>query len=210
MRVLLTGFEPFGGELINPAWEVVRQIAQEQLPGITVTTRLLPTAFDLSIQEVILAITQDRPDMVISLGQAGGRSDVSIERVALNINDASIPDNEGKQPCDTSIVEGGPAAYFSTLPIRAMVEAIRGAGIPARVSNTAGTFVCNHTMYGVLHHIAEKHLPIQAGFIHIPYLPVQAVQRGGAPSMSLGDLTVALRMAIIVGAQHGASRITKP
>lgn len=197
MKVLLTGFEPFEGETINPAWEVVKQVAKEQPQGITVTTRLLPTAFDLALQEAILAITQDGPDIVISLGQAGGRSDISIERVALNINDATIPDNLGKQPRDIAIVEGGPAAYFSTLPIRMIVEAIRGAGIPARISNTAGTFVCNNVMYGVLHHIAENKLSIRAGFIHIPYLTEQAVHHGGAPSMSLSDLTIALRMALV-------------
>lgn len=208
MKVLLTGFEPFGGESINPAWEVVKELASKSLPGITMYTKLLPTAFDLAIQEAISAITKDRPDVVISLGQAGGRSDVSIERVAININDATIPDNLGNQPRDTSVVEGGPAAYFSTLPIKVMVEEIRGAGIPARISNTAGTFVCNHLMYGVLHHIAQKQLPISAGFIHIPYLPAQAVHHG-APSMSLGDLTEALRVAVSVAAQSEISGITK-
>ncbi len=201
MKVLLTGFDPFGGESINPAWEVVKKVSAEKLEGITLTTRQLPTVFDEAIQEAILAIAKAKPDLVIALGQAGGRSDISIERVALNINDASIPDNQQNQPIDTSVVEGGPAAYFYTLPIKAMVEEIRGEGIPASVSNTAGTFVCNHTLYGILHYIAEKQLSIRAGFIHIPYLPEQAVNHQGAPSMCLSDVTIALRVALTVAAQ---------
>ncbi|NMB20628.1 MAG: pyroglutamyl-peptidase I [Firmicutes bacterium] len=196
-RVLLTGFDPFGGESINPAWEVVKKISGEELEGITIQTKQLPTVFNEAIHEAILAIDKDRPDIIVALGQAGGRPDISVERVALNINDASLPDNKQQMPQDTLVVEGGPAAYFSTLPIRTMVEAMRDAGIPARISNTAGTFVCNHTMYGILHYISERQLPIRAGFIHIPYLPEQAVHHQGAPSMGLGDVTLALRVALL-------------
>lgn len=196
-RVLLTGFDPFGGESINPAWEVVKKISGEELEGITIQTEQLPTVFNEAIHEAILAIDKDRPDIIVALGQAGGRPDISVERVALNINDASLPDNKQQMPQDTLVVEGGPAAYFSTLPIRTMVEAMRDAGIPARISNTAGTFVCNHTMYGILHYISERQLPIRAGFIHIPYLPEQAVHHQGAPSMGLGDVTLALRVALL-------------
>ncbi len=196
MKVLLTGFAPFGGESINPAWEAVKRAAVEKIDGVTVIKKLLPTVFGEAVREALVAIDASRPDLVIALGQAGGRCDISIERVAININDASIPDNQGNQPIDTPVVEGGPAAYFSTLPIKAMVEEIRRAGIPASVSNSAGTFVCNHTMYGILHHIAQAKLGIRAGFIHIPYLPEQAVHHKGAPSLALPDVVHALTAAI--------------
>ena len=199
MKVLLTGFDAFGGEPINPAWEVVEKVREEGIEGITIIARQLPTVFGVAIRQAIEAIDVHQPNLVIALGQAGGRSDISIERVALNINDASIADNQNNQPIDTPVVEGASTAYFSTLPIKAIVEEIRKAGIPASVSNTAGTFVCNHTMYGILHHIAQNQLPIQAGFIHIPYLPDQAVHHTGAPSMALVDLVTALKAAIVAG-----------
>lgn len=196
MKVLLTGFAPFGGETINPSWEVVKQVAQEQIEGISIIKRQIPTVFGRSIDEVIEVVTGERPDIVIAVGQAGGRSSISVERVAINVNDARIPDNDSNQPIDLPVVEGGPTAYFSTLPIKTIVKEIQTAGIPASVSNTAGTFVCNHLMYGILHHIEQHKLPIQAGFIHIPYLPQQAVNHPGAPSMSLTDMVSALRVAV--------------
>lgn len=201
MKVLLTGFDPFGGETINPSWEVVKHVPQGEMAGISIVTRQLPTIFDQAIEEAISVITKNKPDLVISVGQAGGRASISMERVALNINDAGIPDNQNNQPIDTPIIIGAPAAYFSTLPIKAMVEGIKKAGIPANISNTAGTFVCNHTMYGILHYITQQQLPIKAGFIHIPYLPEQAVQHRGAPSMNLSDMVTALRIAIKIAVQ---------
>jgi len=196
MKVLLTGFDPFGGESLNPSWEVVRQLAQDDVEGITLITVQLPTVYGASLKKVTTSINLYKPDVVIALGQAGGRPDISIERVALNINDAPIPDNEGNQPIDTSIVDGGPAAYFSTLPIKRMVAELRSEGIPASISNSAGTFVCNHVMYGILHYIAEQRLPTRAGFIHIPYLPVQAVLHKNAPSMDRETLIRGLKVAI--------------
>lgn len=196
MKVLLTGFEPFGGETINPSWEVAKRVSSEGVEGAEIVTALLPTVFGKSINEAVRVIEELKPDLVISLGQAGGSAEITVERVAINISDAGSPDNDNNQPVDIPIIEGGPAAYFSTLPIKAMVEDIRCAGIPARVSNTAGTFVCNHVMYGVLHHIAVRQLPVRAGFIHIPYLPEQAVKHRGAPSMSLSDMTRAIKAAI--------------
>ena len=196
MKVLLTGFAPFGGETINPSWEVVKQVAQEQIEGISIIKRQIPTVFGRSIDEVIEVVTGERPDIVIAVGQAGGRSSISVERVAINVNDARIPDNNGNQPIDVPVIEGGPAAYFSNLPVKAIVKAVNEAGIPASVSNTAGTFVCNHLMYGILHYIEQHKLPIQAGFIHIPYLPQQAVNHRRAPSMSLTDMVSALRVAV--------------
>lgn len=201
MKVLLTGFEPFGGESINPSWEVVKCVSREGVEGVLVTTKQLPTVFDQAIEQAVSAIIADQPDMVIAVGQAGGRPSISIERVALNINDARIPDNRNNQPIDTPVIMGAPAAYFSTLPIKAMVEGIQKAGIPASISNTAGTFVCNHTMYGILHYIAEQKLSTNAGFIHIPYLPEQAVKHRGAPSMSLSDMVTALRISIAIASK---------
>ena len=201
LKILLTGFEPFDGEAINPAWEAVKRLSREGIEGIEIICKQVPTVFGISISQAITATDLHQPDIVIAVGQAGGRSAISIERVALNVNDAGIPDNENNQPLDTPVLEGAPAAYFSTLPIKAMVEAIRQAGIPASISNTAGTFVCNHLMYGILHHIAENQLPIQAGFIHLPYLPEQAVNHRGAPSMGLSDMVVALKVAVTVAAQ---------
>ena len=198
LKVLLTGFDAFGGESINPAWEVVKKVQEEGIEGITLIARQLPTVFGEAIRQAVEAIATDHPNLVISLGQAGGRPDISLERVALNINDASIADNQNNQPIDVPVVAGAPAAYFSTLPIKAIVEEIRNEGVPASVSNTAGTFVCNHIMYGILHHISEYRLPIKAGFIHIPYLPEQAVHHKGAPSMALADMVRALQAAIIV------------
>ena len=203
LKVLLTGFDAFGGESINPSWEVVKKVQEEGIEGITLIARQLPTVFNEAIRQAVEAIDSDHPSLIISLGQAGGRTDISLERVALNVNDASIADNQNNQPIDTPVVEGAPAAYFSTLPIKAMVEEIRKGGIPASVSNTAGTFVCNHIMYGVLHHLAEHQLPIKAGFIHIPYLPEQAVQHKGAESMALADMVRALKAAIRAATQYG-------
>ncbi len=188
MQVLLTGFEPFGGETINPSWEVVRLLAEEKIEGLRVSKRKLPTVFGRAGAEIIKAVKEVKPAAVIAVGQAGGRASIAVERAALNIADAGIADNEGNQPVDSSLIPDGPAAYFATLPLKAVVGEIKKAGIPAVVSNSAGTFVCNHVFYELLHYIAERKLPIQAGFIHIPFLPQQAVHHKNAPSMNLQDL----------------------
>lgn len=197
MKVLLLGFEPFGGELINPAWEMVQEVNESQL-GCYVIKKQIPTVFNRAISEACAAIEREKPDLVIALGQAGGRSNISIERIAINLDDASIPDNENQQPRDRPVVEGGPAAYFTTLPSKEIVHSLQENGLPASISNTAGTFVCNHLMYGILHYIAKSELPIRAGFVHVPYLPEQAVKHRGAPSMNLGDLIKALEVIITV------------
>ena len=193
---------PLWGETVNPSWEAVQRAAEEKTEGLQVAAALLPTAFGAAVKAAVAAIEAQRPDVVIAVGQAGGRCEISIERVAINIDDASIPDNQGSQPLDMPVVPGGPAAYFSTLPIKAMAEAIRRAGIPSSVSNSAGTFVCNHTMYGILHYIAQEQLPIKAGFIHIPYLPEQAVHHKGAPSLALQDAVRALVIAVQAAAEE--------
>ncbi|MDU4839943.1 MAG: pyroglutamyl-peptidase I [Leclercia adecarboxylata] len=195
--VLITGFEPFGGETLNPSWEVVKQLDGMIIDNCRVVARQLPCVFGESLEVLNAAIDALQPSVVLAIGQAGGRVDVTVERVAINIDDARIPDNRGQQPVDVAIVPDGPAAWFSTLPIKAMVEALREAGIPASVSQTAGTFVCNHVMYGVLHKLADRP-EVKGGFIHIPYLPEQAAAHPGAPSMATHTLKKGLEIAIAV------------
>lgn len=164
-KVLITGFEPFGGERVNPSWEVVKQLNDMELSGARIIARQLPCVFGAALEALNEAIDDVQPVMVLAIGQAGGRTDITLERVAINIDDARIADNQGQQPIDEPIVENGPAAYFSTLPVKAMVEAMREAGIPASVSQTAGTYVCNHVMYGLLHRLSKQQA-IKGGFIH--------------------------------------------
>lgn len=193
--VLITGFEPFGGEQINPSWEVVSRLDNAIIGGCRVVARQLPCVFGDALSVLHSAIDALSPALVLAIGQAGGRADITVERVAINVDDARIADNKGQQPVDAPVVANGPAAWFSTLPIKAMVAAIRKAGIPASVSQTAGTFVCNHVMYGLLHKLSG--LPeVKGGFIHIPYLPQQAAAHPGAPSMAAETVRQALEIAI--------------
>lgn len=201
--VLVTGFEPFGGETVNPSWEVVSQLEGSIIGRCRVVTRQLPCVFGESLSVLNAAIDELNPLVVIAVGQAGGRVDVTVERVAINVDDARIPDNRGQQPIDVAIVPGGPAAWFSRLPIKATVAAMREQGIPASVSQTAGTFVCNHVMYGLLHKISEN-ADVKGGFIHIPYLPEQAAAHAGAPSMAAQTVKAALIVAIEVALRQTA------
>lgn len=196
-RVLLTGFEPFDREAINPSWEVARRLDGWQCGEHAVTARRLPCAFDPIRNTLGRALSDLAPEIVIAVGLAGGRVDVSLERVAINVDDARIPDNDGAQPVDRPVVAGGPAAYFTTLPVKAILQNLRRAGLPAQVSNTAGTYVCNHTFY-MLRHLAETAHPIvrRAGFVHIPWLPEQAARHPGSPSLALDTLVAALRIAV--------------
>jgi pyroglutamyl-peptidase len=195
MKLLLTAFDPFGGDTVNPAQEAVK-LVPERIAAVDIVKLEVPTVFRKSIDKLAAAIEQEKPDVVLCVGQAGGRFEVTPERVAINVDDARIPDNEGNQPVG-AIYDDGPAAYFATLPIKAMVKAIRDAGLPAAVSNTAGTFVCNHIMYGLLYHL-DKHFPhIRGGFIHVPFVPEQVVNRPApAPYMALEDIVKALTGAI--------------
>lgn len=193
--VLITGFEPFGGEKINPSWEVVSRLDNAIIRGCRVVARQLPCVFGESLSVLNAAIDALSPALVLAVGQAGGRSDITVERVAINVDDARIADNKGQQPVDMPIVIDGPAAWFSTLPIKAMVSAMREAGVPASVSQTAGTFVCNHVMYGLLHKLSGLS-EVKGGFIHIPYLPQQAAAHPGAPSMAAETVRQALEIAI--------------
>lgn len=193
--VLLTGFEPFNGASINPAWEAVRALEGWAGAAFRVEVRQLPCVFIEARRQLGALVDELHPDLVIAVGQAGGRAEISLERVAINIDDASILDNAGLQPVDLPIVEDGPAAYFTTLPIKAMVAAMREQGLKAGVSQSAGTFVCNHVFYGLMHHTAGK--PVKAGFIHVPFLPEQAALREDQPpSMALEDIVAALRIAV--------------
>ncbi|MET3653034.1 pyroglutamyl-peptidase I [Dyella japonica] len=202
-RILLTGFTPFGNEDINPSWEAVRELDGKHIGGHRVVARLLPTIFADSQRELALAVDDVEPAILLGVGQAGGRSRLSLERVAINVQDARIADNAGAQPIDDAIVVDGPAAYFSTLPIKAMLKALLAEGLPAEVSNTAGTFVCNHVAYLMLH-LAAQHRGLRAGFIHIPYLPSQAARFPNAPSMSQDDVVRALSIALRVAATQQA------
>lgn len=198
--VLITGFEPFDGEAVNPSWEVVSRLDNAIIGGCRVVARQLPCVFGEALIELNAAIDSLSPTLVLSVGQAGGRTDISVERVAINVDDARIPDNRGNQPVDTPIVASGPAAWFSSLPIKAIVSALRDAGIPASVSQTAGTFVCNHVMYGLLHKLSG--IPeAKGGFIHIPYLPQQAAAHPGASSMAAETVRQGLELAIATALQ---------
>lgn len=188
-KILFTGFSPFGGEVTNPSWEAVKTLPSH-IDGVEVLTAEMPTVFHKSIDALLKIIADFQPDAVICAGQAGGRVGITIERVAINCDDApSFADNEGNQPVDKKIATDGPDAYFTTLPIKAMVRDLREAGVPAAVSNSAGTFVCNHIMYGLLHHNSMRQNPMAAGFVHIPFSPAQAAAKPNAPSMPL-DLVV--------------------
>ncbi|AGW88471.1 MULTISPECIES: pyroglutamyl-peptidase I [Cupriavidus] len=195
--VLLTGFEPFENEPINPSWEAVRALDGERVGDAVIVARQLPCVFGAAIDAIGELVGALQPTLVIAVGQAGGRTEMSVERVAINVDDARIADNAGEQPIDTAIVEDGPAAYFSTLPIKAMVRDMRAAGVPASVSQTAGTFVCNHVFYGLMHRLAQhKRGEVRGGFIHIPYLPEQAARHPGQPSLAQETLVKGLRQAV--------------
>ncbi|MEG2353640.1 MAG: pyroglutamyl-peptidase I [Clostridium sp.] len=195
MKVLITGFDPFGGEKINPALEAVKAM-QNTILGSEVIKLQIPTVFGKAVVKIEEAIQLHSPDIVISIGQAGGRFDINPERVAINIDDARIADNDGQQPIDEVIQADGATAYLSNLPIKAMVKHISCNGIPASVSNSAGTFVCNNVMYGILYMIDKKYPNIKGGFIHVPFIPSQVLNKKNTPSMSLADITKALELAV--------------
>ncbi|MGV8980175.1 pyroglutamyl-peptidase I [Clostridium sp.] len=195
MKVLITGFNPFGGEKINPSFEAVRKL-EDIISGAEIVKVEIPTVFNKSIMKLEEAIIKENPDIVICVGQAGGRFELTIERVAINVDDARIQDNEGNQPIDSAVFEDGKNAYFSTLPVKAMVEEIRKGGIPASLSNSAGTFVCNHLMYGLLHLINTKYPTIRGTFMHVPFIPAQVMGKPNTPFMELDKITEGLTLAI--------------
>jgi len=193
--VLLTGFAPFGGEIDNPSWEAVSRLDGDVIAGHRVIARRLPVEFGASVDALRDMIDALSPALVLCVGQAGGRAQLSIERVAINVDDARIPDNVGAAPVDQPIVSDGPAAYFATLPIKAMLSDLRDAGIAAEISQTAGTYVCNHVFYGLMHALRARPA-IRGGFVHIPYSPDQAAHHPGAPSLTVEIVVAALRIAL--------------
>ena len=195
MKVLVTGFDPFGGEPINPAWEAVKAM-KDTIAGAEIVKMQIPTVVGKSIEKIHQKMKELQPDLVISVGQAGGRFGVTPERVAINVTDARIPDNEGNQPIDEPIFSDGPAAYFSNLPVKAMVQAIKDAGYPSVLSNSAGTYICNHVMYGILYYIEKEFPNVRGGFIHVPYAPSQVVNKPSTPSRALADITASLEAAV--------------
>ncbi len=201
--ILLTGFEPFGGESVNPSWEIARALDGWNCEGHVVHAALLPCAFGDALAALDAAIEAHAPRIVLCLGQAGGRPEISIERVAVNVDDARIPDNRGRQPIDMAIEAGGPAAYFSTLPIKAIARDVREAGAAASVSNTAGTFVCNHVFYALMHRVATRPglARARAGFVHVPYTPGQVAGRVDVPSMPLAMQVAGIRQALRTAVQ---------
>ena len=202
MKVLVTGFDPFGGEKLNPALEAIKSLPSE-IQGAEVRWLEVPTVFYKSAKILEEEIRLYQPDIVLCVGQAGGRKGLTPERVAINQDDARIPDNEGNQPIDRPIQLDGPPAYFSSLPIKAMIQAIKEEGLTASVSNTAGTFVCNHLMYQVLY-LVEKEFPnIKAGFMHIPYMAEQVVDKPHTPAMDLVDIVRGIEAAIRAIIEYG-------
>ena len=204
-RILLTGFDPFDGETVNPSWEAVRALHGRRVGGHLVVTRQLPTEFAASLRLLKTAMRELKPAIVLGVGQAGGRPQLSLERVAINLQDARIPDNASAQPIDEPVIAGAPAAYFSTLPLKSMLAALHDAGLPAEISHSAGTYVCNHIAYAMLH-LAAKRRGVHAGFIHIPYLPAQAASLRGAASMAQAEVERGLLIALRTAATTSVDR----
>ena len=206
MTILITAFEPFGGEDRNPSLEALQRLP-EFIGGVRIQKLALPTAFYEAPKQAIAALDAHRPDAVVCLGQAGGRAGITIERVAINVDDARIPDNLGQQPVDEPIAKEGPAAYFCTLPIKKILAAIQNAGLPANISDSAGTYVCNHLVYALLHHAATQGLDICIGFIHLPFMASQAEGRTPpVPFLSLDSIEKGIRAALqaLVAERAGA------
>ena len=198
--VLLTGFEPFGGDDVNPSWMAVQALVGQMIAGHNVIAEQLPTEFYASQTTISKLLRKHRPALVIAVGLAGGRAGLSLERIAINVQDARIADNAGAQPIDLAVVKSGPAAYFSTLPIKAMLQALMDEGISAEISQTAGTFVCNHVFYLLMHALKKQKTTnaiyntpaARGGFVHVPYLPGQ-----GLPCMALEEMTRGLKTAVL-------------
>jgi len=194
--VLVTGFTPFGGEAVNPSQLIAQALHGHSIAGHRIVGATLPTEFAQSLVVLKALIDQHKPALVLAVGQAGGRAEISLERVALNLIDARIADNAGAQPIDVRVVENAPNAYFSTLPLKAMLAALQHAGIPAALSHSAGTFVCNQVFYGLAHALARRR--VRGGFIHVPYLSEQAARHAGAPGMSLETMIEAVKLCLEV------------
>lgn len=198
-RVLLTAFEPFGGEAVNPSQEAARRLAAAPpMPGVELSTVLLPVVYGGAVQALRAAIDEHDPEVVVCTGLAGGRYGVTPERVAINLDDAPMADNSGQSPVDTPIAPGGPVGYLSTLPVASIVQALKAAGIPAAKSSTAGHYVCNHVFYGLMHLIATERPAMLGGFVHVPFAHEQVLDRlDEVPSLALDTITEAVRVAVL-------------
>ena len=204
MKFLITGFDPFGGETVNPAWEAVKSLP-DTLNGAEIVRIQVPTVFVRSGAVLEEAVRWEKPDVVLCVGQAGGRTALTVERIAVNLMNAPIPDNDGHTPQDEPVIFGGPDGIFATVPVRAMTEAARKAGIPAELSYSAGTYVCNCLMYRALY-LAKEFPGMRAGFVHAPFIPSQVVNKPGRPSMALTDIIDGLKamiFAITAGEESG-------
>ncbi|MBG6173533.1 pyroglutamyl-peptidase [Labrenzia sp. EL_208] len=205
--ILLTGFEAFGTTPVNPAEKVARHLDGETVEGARIVSSVIPNTFFVCIDAVKAAMAQSGADAVVMMGEFGGRATITVERFALNFNDATrygLKDNAGVSLQDKPTAPEGPLAYQSTLPLRAMVKAMRDGGIPADISDAAGTFCCNHLFYGVLHHLAQTNRTTPAGWIHLPHLPEVAAMDAnlGAPSMSVETTAAGLRLALSALVKH--------
>jgi pyroglutamyl-peptidase len=201
LRALVAGFEPFGGDKVNPSSLAVARL-KKKYGSLVVHTATLPCSFARSTGVLQHAINKVKPDIVLCVGLAGGRSELCLERIGINVQDARIRDNDGRRPIDKPVVKGGPAAHFATLPIKACVAAMRQAGLAAAVSNTAGTFVCNHILYALMD-IASRHpTPLRGGFLHVPYAPEQIARVGTAPSMAIADVARGIEVILEVSASR--------
>lgn len=195
MKALVTGFDPFGGEAINPAYEAVKKM-KDRIGGCEIVKLEIPTVFERSLKAIEEAIEREKPDIVLCVGQAGGRFGMSIEKVGINLDEARIPDNDGNSPSGTPIRPDGETAYFSNLPVKAITEKMRCENIPAQISYTAGTYVCNHVLYGLMYMISTKYGNLKGGFIHVPFLPEQVMDKKNMPFMELDSIKKGLELAI--------------
>lgn len=196
--LLLTGFEPFGGELDNPAMALLPHFSQRRILGHRVETELLPVSFAGALAALDAALQRTTPRLVLGIGQAGGRARLSLERVALNLIDARMPDNEGAQPVDAAVIPGAPAAHFSTLPLKAVHAALQAQGVPAELSLSAGSYVCNAVFFALCQRARDLTPAPRVGFLHVPYLPSQAAHHPGAPSMALETMRTGLEILLQV------------
>ena len=198
-RILVSGFEPFGGEHVNPSMALINALADREIADVELHTILLPVVRELADRALLAAIDERSPTAVLMFGEAGGRAQITPERVAINVDDYRIADNSGHQPRGEPVVGDGPVGYFSTLPIASMVRAMNDNGIPAQISDSAGTYLCNRIFYRSMHHLAQGQHNIRAGFIHLPYLHEQVIaQPPGTPSMSLQVIIAAAEQMIKV------------
>lgn len=200
MKALITGFDPFGGERINPAFEIVKALPKT-IAGCDIVIKEIPTVFNKSLRILEETMIQENPDIVLCIGQAGGEYTIRIERVGLNLDEARIPDNEGNCPSDQPIRDDGKMAYFSTLPTKAILKEMKDNMIPAHLSYSAGTYVCNHLLYGLMYLIDTKFTTTRGGFIHVPYLPEQVIDKKNTPFMDIVTMTKAIELAIKVSVE---------